>query len=274
MALGIANTEVESLLYEVAQREILPLWKKLRNQDIEEKTPGEVVTSVDRASEEYLTSRLLKILPNSLVVGEEAAHANPAVLEALNSKSPVWVIDPLDGTKNYAEGRATFAVMICLIYLGETVKAWLYNPLEGILTHAEKGSGAFQGRKRLNVENKTKLLSDMSGALLTRFLPDSLRPAAENSASSFREISKSGCAGHDYTDFVSQKMDFLFYYRTLVWDHAPGILIAEEAGAHVRRFDGSPYRPTDKLKGLLCASSLESWQLIHKALLPNVETNQ
>ena len=72
-------------------------------------------------------------------------------------------------------------------------------------------------------------------------------------------------------DVAEKTPDEIFvYYRTLVWDHAPGILIAEEAGGFVRRFDGTEYSPLDSRKGLLCASNKEMWEAIQKTLVPTI----
>jgi len=160
--------------------------------------------------------------------------------------------------------------MVCLIYCGVTLGAWILNPLDGTLTSAEKGSGAFEGDTRLEVEFAFQTLSNLRGALLTGFLPDSLRPAAEAASNCFLRIEKIKCAGYDYNAFAKNEMQFLFYYRTLVWDHAPGILIAEEAGGFVRRFDGTEYSPLDFRKGLLCAANKEMWAAIQKTLVPTI----
>lgn len=147
----------------------------------------------------------------------------------------------------------------------------MLNPLEGTLTRAEKGGGAFEGDARLHVTPSVQPLSDLRGALLTKFLPDHLRPTAEAAASSFRVTERTKCAGYDYNAFAKNDMQFLFYYRTLVWDHAPGVLIAEEAGGVVRRLDGTPYTPVDTREGLLCAYHVEMWETIQKTLVPTIQ---
>ena len=266
----INHHEIKQVICEASDKEILPRWKNLQQHDIEEKSPDEIVTAADHACEELLADRLLKILPGSLVVGEEGVHRDPAQLAALHSDLPVWVIDPLDGTKNFVSGRKPFSIMVCLIRNGETLAAWLYNPLERVFTSAEKGCGAYQGSDRLKVETSVQPLSRLTGALLTKFLPESLKSVAEKSGDRFLQIQRSYCAGYDYNEFVNNRMQFLFYYRTLVWDHAPGILIVEEAGGVARRFDGSSYSPVDDRKGLLCASNMESWRAIQQVTAPGI----
>jgi fructose-1,6-bisphosphatase/inositol monophosphatase family enzyme len=107
--------------------------------------------------------------------------------------------------------------------------------------------------------------------LRTFFLPEPLKGAAEQSAECFKKIDNSMSAGYDYPALVSSKLQFLFYYRTLVWDHAPGVLIAQEAGAIAQRPDGSTYSPVDNKVGLLCASSRELWLDVQAAIVPSIE---
>ena len=266
----IPHRQVETLLREASEQKIMPLWQNLRQGDVAEKTPDEIVTIADRSCESFLMDHLPKLMEGSLVLGEESVHANPSLLSALRSNAPVWIIDPLDGTGNFVLGKPPIAIMVCLIYCGVTLGAWILNPLDGTLTSAEKGSGAFEGDTRLKVEFAFQTLSNLRGALLTGFLPDSLRPAAEAASNCFLRIEKIKCASYDYNAFAKNEMQFLFYYRTLVWDHAPGILIAEEAGGFVRRFDGTEYSPLDSRKGLLCAANKEMWVAIQKTLVPTI----
>jgi fructose-1,6-bisphosphatase/inositol monophosphatase family enzyme len=266
----IPHKQVEALLHDASERKIMPLWQNLRGDDVTKKTPDEIVTIADSNCESFLMEHLPNLLDGSLVIGEESVHKNPNLLSALFSDAPVWIIDPLDGTGNFVSGKPPIAIMVCLIHCGVTLGAWVLNPISGILTSAEKGSGAFEGSTRLEIEPSFQPLSNLRGALLTKFLPDSLRPVAEAASNCFLCVERTKCAGYDYNAFAKNEMQFLFYYRTLVWDHAPGILIAEEAGGFVRRLDGTEYTPTDTRKGLLCASSKEMWEVIQKTLVPTI----
>ena len=137
----IDHQQVEALLREAAAREILPLWRNLHDHQVEEKQRNDVVTVADRACEAWLGGRLQALLPGSLGVGEEAAHDDPSIMAALESVRPVWIIDPLDGTNNFAAGQEPIAVMVCLVRQGETLAAWIYDPLGDSLLSAEKGAG-------------------------------------------------------------------------------------------------------------------------------------
>ena len=226
------------------------------------------------------------------VLGEESVHDDPGLLAALHTDAPVWVIDPLDGTRYFAAGEPQFDIMVCLIQSGMTIGAWILNPLSGVLTSAERGCGAFEQGERTAVESSrqgtdpttlgtesSRLAVDPSpfpldrtrGVAMTWYLPDTLKPTADAALDTFLFIERTRCAGHNYPSFAKSELLFLFFYRTLVWDHAPGVLIAQEAGGLVRRLDGTEYSPVDDRKGLLCANSPETWTSVQRTLVPSIE---
>ena len=93
---------VAAIVAEVAAEELMPRFRHLASGDVRDKGPGDPVTVADEAAERALTRRLAGLLPGSLVVGEEAASADPAVVDRLSQDNPVWIIDPVDGTTNFA----------------------------------------------------------------------------------------------------------------------------------------------------------------------------
>ncbi len=268
--MNIPHSQVTQALQEAAEKEILPRYRNLRAEDISDKGKGEMVTAADHACEAFLAENLPPLLPDSLLIGEESVAANPEQLQVLQGDQPVWVVDPLDGTRNFASGDGPFAIMACLIHRGETLAAWIHSPLENTTVSADRGGGSFRGHGRLPVSDPGGKLEDLRGALLTKFLPPELQPRAIAAADDFHETTATLCAGHDYPSLVDNQLQFLSYYRTLVWDHAPGTLIASEAGATVARYDGTPYQPGDDGKGLLCACDPDTWNLVRDHLYPGV----
>ena len=103
---------VERIIRETSAQIILPRFRNLADGDIREKDGGSIVTAADLEAETRLSSELVTLVPGSRVVGEEGADADPGVLSALDGEPPVWIIDPLDGTQNFAEGKPCFAVII------------------------------------------------------------------------------------------------------------------------------------------------------------------
>src|SRR5258708_7396511 len=118
---GALSDQVIAAMREVAETIILPRFNQLAAHDIRSKThPADLVTIADEESERALEKRLGDLLPGSLLVGEEAVAADPKILERIHTDDPIWIIDPIDGTANFVNGVARFAVMIALAHKGET----------------------------------------------------------------------------------------------------------------------------------------------------------
>src|SRR5471030_1122781 len=164
----IDSEKVRRLIVEVADAEVMPRFERLAAGDISEKSPGDFVTVADVASEQRLTPALRDLLPGSVVVGEEAVAGDPAVLALLAGDDPVWVVDPIDGTANFAAGIPMFAIMVALIRRGETLAGWIHDPVKRATTSALLGEGAWCDGRRLSVAPGSTPDS-MSGTLKLRF---------------------------------------------------------------------------------------------------------
>ncbi len=259
---------VQELLEQAASTWMLPRWRSLVAGDVEEKSPGEVVTVVDHEVEAFLGAALVGLLPDSVVVGEEACHARPQLLDAA-AHGTVWLLDPLDGTRNFAEGRPDFGILLALLREGECIAGWMYQPLARTLYRAERGGGAWQGGRRLRAASRAS--DRLRGIVKTRFLPPGMKERTTVAArDALAEVQEgTNCTVVDYPRIVSGQSDFAFYWRTLPWDHAPCALFLQEAGGHVARPDGSPYVLTDKREGLLAACSEAVWHEATRALRLN-----
>ena len=135
--------KVAQHIRETAEAEIIPRFRQLGQGDIREKKPGDFVTLADLEAERRLTERLGALLPASVVLGEEAAFADRGRLDLLAGDAPVWVIDPVDGTANFARGEPAFAVIVALIERAELRAGWIYEPLADTMVMAEAGQGAW-----------------------------------------------------------------------------------------------------------------------------------
>src|SRR4051812_25556952 len=249
---------VGALMTEAAERAILPRFRALAQNDIEEKSPGELVTIADREAEAMLTASLAPLLPGSRVIGEEACATDPRLLESLG-EGTVWLVDPLDGTGNFAAGRPEFAVMVALLRDGVVQAGWMLNPLSGRLARAELGGGAWIGDERLkatDLEPGRKLRGSMG-----RFMPEEMQAdLAARLESGADRLPGLMSAGVEYPMIGGGERDFAFYWRTLAWDHAAGVLFVNEAGGKATRPDGSAYQPTREGYGLLAAASQDRWE--------------
>jgi fructose-1,6-bisphosphatase/inositol monophosphatase family enzyme len=267
---------VGALLRETARDAVMPAYRHLGAADVYEKAPGEVVTVADRRAEELLTAGLSALLPGSVVVGEEAVAADPTVLDRLKGSAPVWLVDPVDGTANFAAGREPFAMMIALVRAGETEAAWIYDPVGDSLAAARAGAGtAIDGVpvRRSNGQRAplrgAEQRAPLRGAVPHRYFPRELREriAARASAPGIELLPSKHCAGREYVDLVRGRQEFVMFWRTLPWDHVPGALLVREAGGVVRRLDGSPYLAEEDGHGLLAAADEATWDAVREALL-------
>lgn len=264
---------VARLIREAAASEAMPRWRNLAAGDIVEKNgPDDLVTIADRAVETQLTRRLVDVLSGSEVVGEEAVHANPALIGRLRESGRVWVIDPIDGTSNFARGEPGFAVMVALLVDGDPVAGWLYAPVADEMTFAVRGEGAWQetpsGRVRLARPGTVRNLADMRGMVGKRGFADGRREAMLSKVPRFKALEpNTGCAGLDYPLLAAGRYHFALYNKCEPWDHLPGLAILTEQGFHYARHDGSPYRPGDNTGGLLVAASAELWRPLRDMLL-------
>ena len=115
--------DVERLIQSVSETTILPRYKSLAKEEIKTKSgPGDLVTIADEEAEQKLAAGLVALLPDSMVIGEEAAATDPAVLDLLTRPGAVWIIDPIDGTSNFVAGRDAFGVIVALVEDGANNK--------------------------------------------------------------------------------------------------------------------------------------------------------
>ena len=247
---------VTNLIVEVAETEILPRFKCLSEGETWEKRSGAKVTVADERAEAALSKGLSKILPEARVVGEEACEAYPSLLDVLQQPGMVWIIDPVDGTANFADGKSAFAVMVALVKDGETVAGWIYDPVAGAMSSAEQGAGAWRDGVRLRVA-KAVPDHEMTGALGWHLQRDTMFNDR------FAYVTHHKCCGVDYQALGTGASHFAFYRSLKPWDHAPGQLLHREAGGYNACLDSRPYMPGRKeQEGLLMAPDRDSWQAL------------
>lgn len=255
----------------VSAEVIEPRFGTLAAGDVRDKAPGEVVTAADEEAERLLTRRLTALV-DAPVVGEEAVAADPARLGALGA-GRAWLVDPLDGTANFVAGSPDWAVMVALLQQGETVASWIWRPADGAMYRAEWGGGAERDGRPLRVPAHDGDASPdpkrLRGAVLTRFLDPAQRAHVARRATGFAAVTPGAmCAGVDYPAVAERAQDFVAFHRTLPWDHAPGVLLVQEAGGVAARPDGRPYRPGEDGVGLLAATGPAVWETVRAGLLP------
>lgn len=252
------TAEVAALMRAAAERAILPRYQSLAAHEIDAKAADDVVTVADKEAELILAEGLAKLLPEAAIVGEEAAHADPSLLDRLGDEL-CWIIDPLDGTNNFAAGKPPFGVIVALSEGGETVAGWLYDPLTGRLCEAHRGKGAFLDGARIAARPSGE---DPPIAAISLVFMDPARRLAvkERIAPHYRLVDIPRCAAEQWPRLALGINDLSIFERTLAWDHAAGVLFLNEAGGKAARSDGRAYRVDEAhLPGLLGASSERLW---------------
>ena len=264
---------VGRILREVAAAVILPRFRNLVAGDVTHKkcNPRDLVTIADIEAERALEERLAPLVPGCAFVGEEAAEVRPEVLAALAGAAPVWLLDPVDGTGNFAAGAACFAVIVGFCAGGETLAGFILDPLGGGLLWAMTGQGAWleteQGRTRVHA-SRGRPLGGTTGSLARR-TAERLQAKLVAQGGTPPATTRYGSAGREYMDLATGTLDFASYTRLKPWDHAAGVLIHREAGGFsALRSNGSPYRPAPCIveDTLLLSPDAASWRLLHGLL--------
>jgi len=255
---------VLDLMRQVARDIMMPRFRSLAAHEYSEKTPGDFVTIVDRESEAFLTQELGRLLPEASIIGEEAAADDPAIADRIG-EGAAWIIDPLDGTNNFTEGKSPFAIMIGLAIDGAREAGWILDPATGRICHAVRGGGFFIDGARVWTRRRAGGLP--RAAIATYFMPpDRQAEIHARAAGKIDIVSIPRCAGEQYPRLILGQNDIALFERTHPWDHAPGALMLEEAGGTIARNDGAPYRLGIAGKGAIAANSPQMWDLA-KAVL-------
>ena len=258
---------VATVLRETAEAIVLPRFRALAGHEIIEKKPGDLVTIADIEAEAELERRLPPLMPGSIVIGEEAHHRDAAALQHVLGAEPVWIVDPIDGTVNFTEGKSTFCMMLVLVLGGQSVMSWIHDPLTGLTTIAEKGAGAERNGERLP-RPIVPALDQMKGQINPGFFPKADRGRLYSQISRrIKTFASLRCAGHDFLGLATGHHHFSVYRRLWTWDHAPGVLIFREVGGVSERLDGGEYRVIDRVEGLLSAPDRDSWEVLRRLLL-------
>lgn len=203
---------------------------------VDTKTTGtDMVTEMDRASEELILSALLDARPNDAVLGEEGT-------DRAGTTGVRWIIDPIDGTTNYLYGHAGFAVSIAAEIDGVIEIGVVHDPLHGEVFSAMRGGGAT--RNGAPVRASTEV--DLARALVATgfsYEPERRRRQAavlQQVLPEVRDLRRMGAASVDLCSVACGRVDAYFERGLQPWDHAAGALIATEAGALVGDLDGGP----------------------------------
>jgi fructose-1,6-bisphosphatase/inositol monophosphatase family enzyme len=261
------------LLREAARAEVMPRFRRLEAGSVRAKSgPLDLVTVADEAAERMIAAGLHRHFPGCTVIGEEAASADPSLMDTLGTADLAFVVDPIDGTSNYAAGIPLFGVMAAAVMRGEVVAAAILDPMCDDMALALRGEGAWHetadGRTGALRVAAPVPVAEMTGHISWRFLPPEQRAPVCANLPRLAGTWDFRCAAHQYRMVASGTTNVLMFNRLLPWDHAPGWLLHREAGGFSARFDGTPYRPEHLAGGIICAPDRASWHAVRAALLP------
>jgi fructose-1,6-bisphosphatase/inositol monophosphatase family enzyme len=264
--------DVAALLREAAAREVLPRFRRLAEGEVRAKSgPLDLVTEADEAAERRIAAGLAARFPGALIVGEEAAAADPALLRRLADAPLAFVVDPVDGTANFAAGVPLFGVMAAAILRGETAAGWIHDPLGDDTLIGLRGEGAWSlSREGARTDCRVAPpapLGRMVGAISWGFMPPERKAAVLARLPALGAVLNFRCTAHEYRLAATGGAHLLVYNRLMPWDHAPGQLIHAEAGGASAQFDGAPYSPLRHQGGLICAPDAGSLALARQEIL-------
>jgi len=231
-----------------------------RRVAIEYKGDVDLVTEADRASERLIVERLQAQWPEHGIVGEEGTRSE-------GGAEYLWYVDPLDGTTNFAHGYPVFCISIALARRdGQLEVGLLYDPTRDEMFIAERGNGAALNGEPIRVSKTTTL----SESLLGTGFPSHKRHKNPNihfyHQLTLRShgVRRAGSAALDLANVASGRYDGFWEFNLNPWDTAAGVLLVQEAGGTVTRFDGLPFRLDSR-------EVLATNSLIHGELITNFE---
>ncbi|ANS69052.1 inositol monophosphatase [Streptomyces lincolnensis] len=238
-------TDVEEAVRKAAAAEIMPRFRRLAAHEVEQKTaPHDLVTDADRKAELYLTEVLAALLPGSVVVGEEAVHANPVSYEAIQGDAPVWIVDPVDGTRQFVHGDPGFCTLVALAQGGVLRASWTYAAVPDRMATAVRGQGAFLDGERLRSGSPEPGRDLRVATSHPDYTTDDEKRALLGLRTEGVAPRPCGSAGLEYLAVARGESDATAFSWEAAWDHAAGILLVEEAGGtHLTRA-GEPFRIT------------------------------
>lgn len=227
--------ELISLVRQVAREELIPRFTRVSYGF---KTDGSVVTEADLAMQQRLITELAARWPAIRLLGEEMAEAEQHRL-LHDTEQPLWCLDPVDGTSNFAAGIPYFAVSLALIQHGEVQLGLVYDPMRDECFSAVRGQGAWLNQQRIDVQRQSLLLSQAIALVDLKRLPKELAARLIN-APPYSSQRNFGSSALDWCWIASGRGHVYLHGRQCIWDYSAGVLILAEAGGQSFTLAGEP----------------------------------
>ena len=226
-------TDIEHIVTRAAREELLPRFTRVAH---EFKSDGSFLTEADLAVQTRIAQALKQLAPEIAFLGEEMPAAEQQAL--LESDAPLWCLDPLDGTSNFANGIPFFSVSLALLEKGRVVLGIVYDPSRDECFSAELGKGAFLNGQPLKApEHPAQSLAKCTAIIDFKRLPPELatRLACQAPYASQRSY---GSVALDWCWIAAGRGQLYLHGKQNLWDYAAGTLILAEAGGHGCTLDG------------------------------------
>ncbi|MES0880917.1 inositol monophosphatase family protein [Roseibium sp. SCP14] len=255
--MSLSQAQIDRLITvtrDVAQEVVMPRFRSSADVDVKaKKHVFDLVTEADLLCEQRLTQVVPDILPGSTFVGEEGVASDPGLLSHVATADRCVVLDPVDGTWNFASGLPTFGLILSVVEKGIPVFGMLYDILHDSWVAAEAGGGAFLFQPE---KEPRKLLlgaqhqNPLSGFYSPFEFPEEAKLPLAELALSFGHVTSLRCACYEYLTLLQGHSDFILSAGVNPWDHLAGLLAVKEAGGRSGLVGRGAYR-TDYTQGSL-----------------------
>lgn len=261
----LKEIEIENLIHavrDISKKEILPRFRQLNKDEIFMKSgTTDLVTVADRLAELALAKAIKNILPHAIFIGEEAVSLDPSVLHNIADADLCVIVDPIDGTGNFAAGIPVFGVILAVIEKGETIFGLLYDPIMDDWVISRKGEGTwYASDKNAPIQQFTRNTTSIetsSGMIPLSLYSLEKRLETVTDLASVGQLVSLCCSCHEYRLITSGQSDFFISHSLNPWDHAAGQLALKEAGGWSYVMTIGDYSPR-LLQGQIVAASKES----------------
>jgi len=256
---------VAAIIAEIAETEMMPRFGRLKPREVRQKSgPNDLVTTIDEKVEGELKRALLDLRPGAAFIGEEAAAADPTIMGALNGVA--WVVDPIDGTRNFINGVPEFGVIVALVADGETQMGWIFAAPRQECAIAVRGKRATIAGEPIAVAKQSR--PRPHGLRSLGWLPAERQSRMRAALAANFTTEPGHCAAYAYLRLARGEVDFKLSSRIHPWDHAAGALLLSEVGGETRWLDdGRPYAPQPSRDApLLSVAAGRDWAATAAAL--------
>lgn len=238
---------VADLLRQAATSCVMPYYSETRSS---RKPDGSIVTQADLRCQAFLQQALCQVYPHIPLLGEEMEPDEQAELLEKSRSRPIWVLDPVDGTSNFAASLPIFGISLALLEAGDTRMGWVYDPVRDEMFFAERGRGAWLNDERM--ESRVAVpMKRAVGVVDIKRLPLGIRQRLV-SEMPFHSQRSFGSAVIEWCWLAAGRYHFYLHGGQKLWDIAAGNLILAEAGGVMQDLDGDP----------LCLDALRSQSVL------------